>query len=684
MTDLTTFAHQLMRLNEKQQRQNNASAIFGSVSELPSAISNIAPYRIGLWSCISDEEPIVAMGLWVALAHYLERWQDIVVYRLFAQLEGEPEAFKWSIDKSQFTVDDWSVDQLDENIAIWGDLSQVEDKWQLTTHLENDLLVGEDSDTQEISVTVSDLAELFNEIPTISDFILDSIGAIRLDDSEPVPDFVIEINDDMRQLLQVALQWDVQMLSILWGVEWADDVILDDYAYFIEQAQKVDHSFAAWLVSQATAHALKPGYSIVGDLLVHQVADTVDAFPSYDVPAAIIAPKLFELGYTQEAYNLLQQTVDKFPQHTHAWLQLGSIIAATGRVGDAAKILQKAIIGGYTNAVLYRTYGNAMLAADQYGEYPDDFILIDDDLADNEDALLWEAVKALDTAIDLDNNDLRARYTQLMQLALLEELDTFWQRFEEMVSRDNDGNYLRDVIENLYDVDDISPGIQALAERIETDKQLQTFINIAALHLVHDEGIEALQYLEQAKKLTDEVEKLAEIERLILIADDPMFEQRMGEISAMVDAGNSTTAEDVEFLENASENAPNLVDAHLMLARSYTLWDDTDAALEVLLDTNEKLPTNPYVLDLLAQNLWNAGEQELAFQYLNQGLQAYPFFIPLIVRTGRYLFDNDQLDDAKVFLARAEEIAPRDPDLDAVRRYIANKMASNPNKYGNF
>ena len=58
MTDLTNFARQLMRLNEKQQRQNTASAIFGSVSELPSSISHVSPYRIGLWSCVSNEEPV--------------------------------------------------------------------------------------------------------------------------------------------------------------------------------------------------------------------------------------------------------------------------------------------------------------------------------------------------------------------------------------------------------------------------------------------------------------------------------------------------------------------------------------------------------------------------------------------------------------------------------------------------
>ena len=70
MSDLTTFARKLMRINQVAVRTNTPSAIFGTLGELPQALSHRASLRIGLWPCVS-EKPELAMGLWAALAHLL-------------------------------------------------------------------------------------------------------------------------------------------------------------------------------------------------------------------------------------------------------------------------------------------------------------------------------------------------------------------------------------------------------------------------------------------------------------------------------------------------------------------------------------------------------------------------------------------------------------------------------------
>ena len=95
MSDLTTFARKLMRINQAVVRSNTPSAIFGTLGELPQALSHRASLRIGLWPCLSEEKPELAMGLWTDLAHLLERWRDIEVYRLFAKFEGE--SFEWTM-----------------------------------------------------------------------------------------------------------------------------------------------------------------------------------------------------------------------------------------------------------------------------------------------------------------------------------------------------------------------------------------------------------------------------------------------------------------------------------------------------------------------------------------------------------------------------------------------------------
>jgi tetratricopeptide (TPR) repeat protein len=103
-------------------------------------------------------------------------------------------------------------------------------------------------------------------------------------------------------------------------------------------------------------------------------------------------------------------------------------------------------------------------------------------------------------------------------------------------------------------------------------------------------------------------------------------------------------------------------------------WDDTDAALETLLDGQKQLPTNPDILFTLGRALWVVGEEDLAFDYLNKGLEANPGHVPLLVLTGRYLFDTGQEEEAKEFLSRGEAIDPRNPLLNETRVYIARQV----------
>src|SRR5690606_31120670 len=115
---------------------------------------------------------------------------------------------------------------------------------------------------------------------------------------------------------------------------------------------------------------------------------------------------------------------------------------------------------------------------------------------------------------------------------------------------------------------------------------------------------------------------------------------------------------------------PHVIDAHIALGRSYYYWEEIDEALEGLLDAQEAIPDQPSVIDWLGRILWESGERETAFSYLNRGITAYPFNVQLLARAGQYLFDNGQLEEAKAYLGRAEEISPRHPMLQQVRAYI--------------
>lgn len=680
MTDITAFARRLMNINEKVIQSNTPRAIFGSIGDLPQSITAKPPFRIGLWPCVSNEHPEFAMGLFVILAHLLERWRDIRVYRLFVKLADDPDEFDWSIEQSQFEVDDWPVEALDENIAIWGSLKKADGKWELKVSIENDLLTGKDNEPTELVFTADNLVNFIGQLVTIAEKIAENIEAERVDETEPLfgadnlPD-----ETSLKPLLSKLLKWDVQLLASLWGVELEDDDIEDDFEELLEAGKSVQHDMAAWAISKAVAHTMLPGYTIIGDLLVSRVDEVLETFPNSQLPAPLLALAIYRMGNVQEAYKLLESDVKARPETVASWLKLAELYAAGGRLDESLERFQTAIEKEVTSGHLYRAYGNVLLAADQYGTHIEDFVLINVDDID-EDEIIWEAIEAYDKALKANPNDARALYTKLLQMLLVEaDNDRVWADFKQLLLLADTGEYIRDVIESMYEIEDIQPGIDAILSVIkEKGEHFDLFINVASLYIVDENGKDAKAYLEKAKSMTDSVDKLADIEHLLLSTDYPEFEYKFGELEAIVNAGNSLSTDDVDFLEKVSEKAPHLIKAHLVLAGAYHTWGDKDAALEVLLDTQEKLPDNPAVIDMLAKILWESDERELAFEYLNKGLTAYPFSVTLLVRTGRYLFDNEQLTQARAYLGRAEEIAPQDPTLRNVRSYIARKVAENP------
>lgn len=685
MSDILTFARKLMRINEKVVRSNTASAIFGSVGDLPQAISNRSAYRVGLWPCMSSEKPELAMGMWATLAHLLERWRDIQVYRLFVRLEGDPDDFEWSMEQSQFTVKDWDVKPLDENIGLWGKLEQDGDTWKLTATIDNDMLTGEDNEPENLSISADSATALISMLPDLAASIAEKIGADRVDDTDtPYPNETHEENEALITLMQQVLDWDVKLVAYLWDVEWEDEDIEDDFENLIAASQASQSDFSAWLIAKSIAHTMRPGYSVIGDLLVDRVGEIISVFPNSHYSAPIMAAAIYNMGFAPNSYRLLEDEVKTHADNKIAWLKLAELYASGGHLAESIERFQIAIEKDAVNNHLFRAYGNVLLAADQYGLILESFVFVEpDDL--EEDELVWEAIEAYQKALEYDSNDTRALYSQLLQLILVDDEDEderLWSDFENLLLLDSSGEYIRDVIESFYDIEDISPGIETLEKLLsEQPKRIDLYINLASLHLVHEDGLAARPLLEKAKGLSTDLGILADIERLILTADDPNFEQRFAELVGILDAGNELSSDNVEYLENIVEQSPSLVQGQLSLARSYYLWGDTDEALEVLLDTQERIPDQADILDWLGRILWESDEKELAFKYLNRGIQNYPFNVQLLSRMGRYLFDNKQLQNARAYLSRAEEIAPRHPELQRVRAYIAQKMGENPDLY---
>ncbi len=684
MSDKTTFAKRMMRINQRGSVRRVPTAIFGKLASLSENLTGRPAYRVGMWPCTSEQAPLQAMGLWATLAYLLERWRDIEVYRLFMTFKDDQDELPtWDISQMQFEVEDWDVESLDENIGIWGEYTATGSGLELAVYIENDLLTGQDNETQRIALSASSLGEMVSNLPDLAEQIATRFGASLLDDTLPLYTLENEISDDeSNDLFAQVLQWERHLLGHLWDIDWDDVEIETAYNALLDVAQvgQGKSDYGAWLAAQAVAQAMRPGYSVIGDLLVEHLRRFQDAF--MDAPNAIplVAEAVFKMGQAQQAYSLLEAHTSSYPQNPQSWLKLGDLYARGGRAQEAIDRFQTAIENEAVDQYLYRSYGNLLVLVEQYQDvFVEEFVLIEPDDYDPTDLVLQEAVAAYEESLRLDAGNVRVWYAKLEQLAALGEESEFWEGFARLLPLDRTGEYTREVIESLYDFQDIETGIAELEkERDKHPERVDIYINLALLHLAAEDGAVAREVLETARGMTTQSTVLADIESLLLRADDPEFEYRFGEMATIVAAGNSLNASDVEYLEEAAENAPHFVDIHLTLAQAYHAWDDKDAALEVLLDTQQKLPDHPEVLRMLTQILWDSGEREVAFQYLNRGLQSFPFDVPLLVQAGRLLFINEQFTESRRYLALAEEIQPRNPNLREVQTYIARQLADNP------
>ena len=673
MSDLQKLAQRLITIDQLEEKSVLPSAIFGAGINIPGRLIRRTPFRIGMWPCVSSDNSEQVMGVWTALSYLLEQQAGAQVYRMFARLDGDPEAYEWEPTKSQFDPDDWGIDELDDNIAIWGTI--VTGTWNLSVYVENDAHDDNDDETSSTINLVFDaenIQELLQKLPVIAA----EIHAIYSTTSTIEAPYETVVHENNTQLLDDLLNtifpWERNLLLMLWGKEWDDDAFLTTFETLTDLAAKINTDFAVWLACSGIARAMLPGYSMVGELLVTHVNDVVAKLNDHRAPAIIFSRALYRLGYTEEAYEILQNDLKAHPQESDTRRFLADIYAGSGRIQQAIQVIHTALKNDWMTAKLYRLYGDVLLTVEQRQLEVEDFYLIDpDDYPDEE--LPVEAIAAYEEVLKLDESDVATRYQQLLQLMYVDE-DRFWDGFELLLEYDASNLYIQDVVDAMHMMADLTPAIDLLEEALEEAENPEYRMMLASLYLLEDDPENAREHLETLQASDDRKTQLI-VEYMMLSVLHDGFEERISDITSSLNASRAISNESVDFLERVTQDAPNYAGGYILLTRAYRLWDDDEAALEVMLDAQSKMPEDVDILEMLGTILWESGEQQLAFQYLNQGLGINPDYVPILVRVGRYLFDNGQREDARTFLSRAEVIDPRNPALSQTRAYIARSLA---------
>lgn len=677
---MNQLAQRLMTLHDRPTA--NAAplaAMLGGSSALPMSVTRTA-FRVGLWPIVWPEKAEEALGVASVLAHLLERWQEIRVYRLLARIPEEIGTYTWQISDSAFTPDDWQLEPLDENIALWGHVeSSAENGHTLALTLENDLLDDEDDITRTFRYSFTDLVDLLRKLPQIAVELAEFIGAVYVQEVEPlytVDDDVTE-SDALRDFLRRLFQWNLRLQLWLSGRDWAEENLIQTYNDLKQAAQAVDLDVAKWAFAKSAAPLVAlPGYQTLGTVIAPLVAPTIAELDDSRLPAPILASALYRAGNPDDAYYLLDVEIENHPENAAAWLTLAELYNQSGRLTDAIAVLQDAIEEGkLVNRVLYFYYANSILVADRYGVPVTDFVFV---TPEGQDTVRHEAIWAYREALKLESENKHVLYGLVLRLIELNEPEV-WQTFPTLLRVDTNGDLTRSAIDSMMVMDDLQPAVDALKKAVaEFPARRDLPISLGALLIADERYEEAAEVLGQIPNESLTPEQHSDVERLLLITEMPDFEAQFAELNASIEARTNPTDDDVDFLEEVVERAPTLTAAHLLLARAYHLWNDRQAALEVLLDAQKVLPDDPDILLGLADTLWRMDEAETAFQYLNKGLSEHPNHIGLLAKIGLYLFENGQIDQAKVFLSRAEAIDRRDPRLTEVRKVIATRIGEDP------
>lgn len=630
-----------------------------------------SPLRVGLWPLVSDDAPETALGLMAVLGLLLERWPAMLVYRLFVRAGGDPDDYRWQLADSQFDVDDWQLDYLDENVAVWGTLAS-SGGWTLTLKIENDLAETEEIPT--LTYISPDLAGLVERLPAIAADIAGLLDAGAISPVAATYDMTGVQKDVLPAALRQAFLWERDLFLLLWDAD-PDEFDAQASAEGLRRAaEAAGGDFGGWLYTRLARRALLPAVPpVYEEAFAGQWAAVPEWFANSASAALAAAQARFDAGEEADALRQLQRTIARFPERVELRLGLAELHRRAGNAQEMVDALQEAIGESVADAALYFVYGSLLASLRQSGLVVSRFILIE--ARDRQpERMTEEAAAAFEAGLALEPE--RADMLQRYLLLLIERGDArLWPAFERLLALDDTGEQVRAVVESFVLLEDFDEGIALLEAAVAANPERADLrVNLASALLYADDTDAAAVQLEAAHELTDDEHLLAEIERLSLVADDPEFEMRLGELTELVDAGRALSSRDIEYLEAAIESAPSFLAVHLLIARAFVNQGQTARALEALLDAQTELPDEPEILELLARVLWESGETDLAFDYLNKGLAAHPEDVPLLALTGRYLFEQGQDEEARALLSRAQSLNPRNRALREVQRLIAQQL----------
>ncbi len=662
------------RMKSVGRREQDAGApmsIFGSAAGLAQSIESEEQFRIGIYPVICERSPEIAMGLASCLAYLLEQYRDAKVYRCFARFDANDDNSEISDSDYQFEIADWELTGLADNVVLSGRLEVGSSGCDLDLVLDSGLL--DEREPEQYTTHHDSLAETVQELPRVAAQLMESLAGPNYEQA------IIEYAtadlaaQELESLLESVFYWNLDVYLSFWDVEWLEADRLEQFRDVASLGKTHGSEFAAWCLGMMTAQVMQEGVAEYGEALAPEFPETFDAEARMAGGAAAAAAGMASLGFSDRAIDLVNQYLAPGAE-AGVWSRAIEIQLEAGQISSAIDTCQRALEGGAEHPALYWQYAQILINAETHEWDVEALLFVDPETVADEEQLPAEIMHALKSHVELAPDNLRALQLALTYMIELEDAE-LWSHFERLARNDSFGEFTDDIIDRLLDLPEHKLAYDILKGATDANPYAHVFLAQLALadedYSLASETIQACRG--QLAELDDSLE--SELQRLELSAKLPGFEASFAEIKLLLGSNSQATEAHVDLLENAVEIAPGMIDLYIVLSRCYLSWQDKDSAQEVLNDARRLAGDAPQIELGLARILWANNEREQAISQLNAGLEAFPSDVYLLAQMANYLIANDQLEDARPFILRAETIAPSHRAIWQVRHLVAQKMA---------
>lgn len=658
-------------VGKHEQDGGAPTSIFGSAAGLAQSIETEEQFRFSVYPIVCAQSPDIAMGLASCLAYLLEQYRDTKAYRCFARIEADDESSEISDSDYQFDIADWELTGLADNVVLSGQLEIGSTGYDLNLVLDSGLL--DQREPQEYAFHYDSLSEAALDLPRVAAQLMEPMAGLNHEQA-----FIEYASTDldeqaMARLLESVFYWNLDVYLSFWDLEWQEEDRLEQFREVAGLAKSHRSEFAAWCLGMMTEQVMQAGLESLGDVLVPEIPQSFDADPQMAVGAAAAAAGMANIGLSDSAISLLDQYLDRDIK-AGVWYRAIEIQLEAAPIPRAIDTCQRALESGLEHPALYWQYAQILINAETHEWDIEALLFVDPDVVAEEAQIPAEIMHALKWHVELAPENLRALQLALTYMIDLED-EALWSYFERLARNDTSGGFAGEIVDRLLDLPDHARAYDVLKDVTDANPYAHVFLAQLALadedHALAGETIQSCRA--QLVELDDSLE--SELQRLELSAKLPGFEASFAETKLLLDSNNQVTEAQVDLLENAVEIAPRMIDLYIALSRCYLSWKDNESALEVLQDARQRAGDAPQIELGLARLLWARNEREQAISQLNAGLEAFPSDVYLLAQMANYLIANDQLEDARPFIVRAESIAPSHRAIWQVRQLVAQKMA---------